>query len=218
MKLFELKKEIWLWVIILLPVAYLVYVWNTLPEIIPTHFGMDGKPNDWSHKTMYAWLIPGMCIGIYLLMTFIPYIDPKKKLEVMGSKYFMFKLFAVLFMCILSIFIVRSARAGSIGDLKMLFVILGAMFVFLGNYLQRVRPNYFIGFRTPWSLENEDNWRRVHLLGGRLYFVAGLATIVLSFMLENYAGLVFLILVSLASVIPCVYSFVLYKKWNNGSI
>lgn len=212
MKLFDLKKEIWLWMIMLIPVAYLAYMWPTLPEIIPTHFGFDGKPDDWSPKTMYAFLIPALNIGIYLMMTFIPKIDPKKKLDMMGGKYFMLKLFTTLFIAIICLFIVRSSITGTVGDSSGLFCVLGGFFMFLGNYLQRASPNYFVGFRTPWSLENEAVWRKTHLLGGRLYFIAGLLIIVLSLVLKEKFAPWFVGIIILASAIPAVYSYFAYKQ------
>ncbi len=212
MKYIDFKKEIWLWLIMLIPVGYLAYVWPTLPEIIPTHFGFDGKPNDWSHKTMYAFLIPGLNVGIYLLMTFIPFIDPKKKLEIMGNKYFRLKLFTTLFIAIISLFIVRSAITGTVGDSTVLFCVLGAFFMLIGNYLQRAAPNYFVGFRTPWSLENEVVWKKTHLLGGRLYFIAGLLTIVSSLIIKERFAPYFAGIIITASVIPTIYSYIVYKQ------
>lgn len=212
MKSFDLKKEIGLWLVMLVPMCYLAYVWSTLPEIIPTHFGFDGKPDDWSHKTMYAFLIPGLNIGIYLLMTLIPYIDPKKKLEIMGNKYFMLKLFTTLFVAIISLFIVRSSITGVVADSSGLFCVLGGFFMFLGNYLQRAAPNYFVGFRTPWSLENEVVWKKTHVLGGRLYFIAGLLTIVLSLAMKERFAPWFVGIILTASLIPAVYSYFVYRQ------
>ncbi len=212
MKSFDLKKEIGLWLVMLVPMGYLAYAWSTLPEIIPTHFGFDGKPDDWSHKTMYAFLIPGLNVGIYLLMTFIPKIDPKKKLEIMGNKYFMLKLFTTLFVAIISLFIVRSSITGVVADSSGLFCVLGGFFMFLGNYLQRAAPNYFVGFRTPWSLENEVVWKKTHVLGGRLYFIAGLLTIVLSLAMKERFAPWFVGIILTASLIPAVYSYFVYRQ------
>src|SRR5579872_3472572 len=101
MKNFEIKKEIWLWLIILLPIAYLFYVYGSLPEIVPTHFGIDGKPNGWSSRTSFMYIVPGLLVGMYALFTIIPMIDPKGKINAMGKKYFTLKLFMMLFMAVL---------------------------------------------------------------------------------------------------------------------
>src|ERR1700744_4511348 len=117
MKNFEIKKEIWLWVIIVLPLIYLCSVWNTLPETVPTHFGMDGQPNGWSDKSTLAVIIMGMCIGTYVLFTIIPAIDPKGKIGNMGGKFFLFKLFTSLFMSVISFLVIHGAVANGTGNI-----------------------------------------------------------------------------------------------------
>ena len=220
MKNFEIKKEIWIWVMMTLPLLYLVYVWPTLPEMVPTHFGMDGQPNDWSHRSTLVFIIVSMLLGIYLLLTVIPAIDPKARIGSMGNKYFLFKLFLMVFITILCFFCIQMSAAKKIGNPSMVFVLIGGMFVFLGNYMQSIKPNYFIGIRTPWTLENETVWRKTHQLGGKLYFVAGLLVMILPFILKEHYPYVFLTIVLAASLIPIVYSFMVYKQQKsieNGS-
>lgn len=84
--------------------------------------------------------------------------------------------------------------------------------MFLGNYMQTVKPNYFIGIRTPWTLENETVWARTHKLGGRLYFIAGGLVMVLAFVLKGLMMPVFIGIIVAASVVPMVYSYVVYKQ------
>lgn len=212
MKNFELKKELWLWLILLLPIVYLVVVWPTLPDVVPTHFGMNGQPDDWSKKSTLIYLVAGMTIGMYLLFTIIPAIDPKDRIKAMGNKYYKLKLAMLLFMSALCFVIVRSAITGSIGDGRTIFLVVGALFMFLGNYMQTVKPNYFIGIRTPWTLENETVWTQTHRLGGRLYFVAGGLVMVLAFVLKEQMMPVFIGIILAASLVPMVYSYVIYRK------
>ena len=212
MKNFELKKEILIWIIMILPIAYLFYFWNTLPDIVPTHFRINGQPNGWSHKTTLIYIVLGITIGIYLLFTIIPAIDPKGKISAMGRKYFLFKLFMMLFMSAICFFMIQAAITKTIGNAHSLFLVIGALFAFLGNYMQTVKPNYFIGIRTPWTLESETVWRKTHQLGGKLYFIAGLLTMILPFILKESFETVFLVIIGTASVIPIAYSFILFKQ------
>lgn len=212
MKNFEIKKEIWIWVIMLLPILYLAYIWKTLPDIVPTHFGMDGQPNDWSHKTLLLYVVPGMTVGVYLLLTIIPMIDPKQKIREMGNKYYLLKLFITLFISVLCVFMVQSAITKNIGNSNVVFLLVGALFVFLGNYMQALKPNYFIGIRTPWTLESEMVWRKTHQLGGKLFFVAGMLVMILPFLLKEKFEPVFITVIAVASIIPVAYSFILFKQ------
>lgn len=218
MKNFEIKKEIWIWLVMLLPILYLAYVWPDLPETIPTHFGADGKPNGWSSKSDFKFMVPGLVVGIYLLMTIIPLIDPKGKIEAMGKKYFMLKFFLMLFMNALCLFIIRSAITQDGGNPEIMFLLVGGMFAFLGNYMQTVKPNYFIGIRTPWTLENEVVWRKTHKLGGKLFLVAGVLMMVLPFILKARFYPVFVGLIAVAAAIPIVYSFIVFTQERRKSL
>lgn len=215
MKNFEIKKEIWIWGLVALPMVYLMYVWSSLPEIVPTHFGIDGQPNDWSHKTLLIYVVGGMTVGMYLLFTFIPFIDPKGKFSAMGNKYFLLKLFMMLFMCILCFFIIQSAITGTVNN-NYLFLVIGGLFVFLGNYMQTLKPNYFIGIRTPWTLENETIWRKTHLMGGKLFFVAGLLVMILSLIFKENFSIIFLVIILTTAFIPIIYSYILFNKEKQG--
>ncbi|MCD6010404.1 MAG: hypothetical protein K0Q79_266 [Flavipsychrobacter sp.] len=211
MKTFEVKKEITIWVIMLLPIIYLFMVWNKMPEIVPTHFGIDGTPNDWSHRSVLIYLVGGMTLGMYLIFLIIPVIDPKDKIKAMGNKYFKLKFVLMLAMALLATLVVHAALTGSIGG-NTIFLIAGGMFLFLGNYMQTVKPNYFIGIRTPWTLENETVWSKTHRLAGRLYFIAGLVIIILSFVVKNALTYIFVPLILSATIVPVVYSYILFRK------
>lgn len=215
MKTFDVKKEFMIWVVMLLPIVYLFMVWGKMPDTVPTHFGIDGKPNDWSHRSTLVYLVCGMTFGIYLLFLVVPAIDPKGRIKAMGNNYFKLKFVLMLAMALLATLVVHAALTGSIGG-NTIFLIAGGMFMFLGNYMQAVKPNYFIGIRTPWTLENETVWSRTHRLCGRLYFVAGLLTIILSFAVKSAITYIFVPLILTATIVPVVYSYILFRKLKAG--
>lgn len=207
-------KETILWVIMLLPFVYLANVWNILPEQVPTHFNMDGNADDWSSKTALIYIIGGLVFGNYILMLVVPIIDPKKKIQQMGEKYFTFRLMLAVFMSLLAIFIVYSGNDGSIKHPNFLFALIGVLFTMLGNYFQTVRPNYFIGIRTPWTLESENVWKSTHRLGGKLWMVGGIMIAVLAFIISNnhIYSMVFGVIIFVMAAVPLVHSYLAYKK------
>ncbi len=212
MKLFDLKKEIWLWLIMASPLVFLYSVWSELPATVATHFNFNGEPDDWSSKSTLAVIMAALSLGIYLLITFIPLIDPKKKVLEMGNKYFLVKLFTTLFISILCMFIVQSAKTSSMGEGKMIFVITGAFFAVLGNYMPAMKPNYFIGIRTPWTLENETVWRKTHQLSGKLLFIAGIINMILPFLIPGNFMPVFMGISIGVPLVAVVYSYIVYKQ------
>ena len=207
-------KESFLWALIILPYVYLSTIWDKLPTRVPTHFNLQGNPDDWSGKSTLLFLPGAMCLGIYLLMLVIPFLDPKKKIQQMGSKYYNLRLMLAFFMSILSIYLLYISEAGSLKNPNMLLALIGILFAMLGNYFQTVRPNYFIGIRTPWTLESPETWRKTHILGGRIWIVGGALIAILSFFIHDNNAMVitFGVLISVMTLIPVIYSYVDFQK------
>jgi uncharacterized membrane protein len=206
-------KELILWILIAIPFVYLAMVWKDLPAQVPTHFDLAGNPNGWSQKSTLPFLIGGLQIGIYLMMILIPYFDPKKKIEQMGEKYYSLRLLMTLFMTAISFYLLYIGSKGVINP-NLLIGLLGAFFVIFGNYLQTVKPNYFIGIRTPWTLENEETWRKTHRLGGKIFVGGGLLTLIIAIMAKNNALLAvsFGIITAVEVLVPVIYSYLEFKK------
>src|SRR5665647_549077 len=141
-------KETIFWILILIPFIYLAIVWENLPVKVPTHFDLSGIPNGWTDKNGLVYVIGAMCIGTYLLMLLIPFFDPKKKIEQMGNKYYYLRLALSFFMTLICIYILYSGSGKTLNP-TLLFAIIGALYAVLGNYFPTIKPNYFIGIRTP---------------------------------------------------------------------
>ena len=206
-------KELILWILIVIPFIYLAMVWNNLPAQVPTHFDLAGNPNNWSEKTSLPYIIGAMGIGSYLLMLFIPYFDPKKKIAQMGEKYYSLRLLITIFMSVISFYLLYVSNKGEINP-NLLIALIGTFYVVLGNYLQTVKPNYFIGIRTPWTLENEETWRKTHRLGGKLWLVGGLITIFIAFVTKNNTllAITFGTVTAIISLVPIIYSYLEFRK------
>jgi len=207
-------KESFLWALIILPYVYLSTIWDKLPARVPTHFNLQGNPDDWSGKSTLLFIPGAMCLGIYLLMLVIPFLDPKKKIQQMGSKYYNLRLMLAFFMSILSIYLLYISEAGSLKNPNMLLALIGGLFAMLGNYFQTVRPNYFIGIRTPWTLESAETWRKTHLLGGRIWIAGGVLIAVLSFFIHdnNAMAITFGTIIAVLVLIPVIYSYFEFQK------
>ena len=206
-------KELILWVLIVIPFIYLAMVWENLPAKVPTHFDLAGNPNDWSEKTSLPYMIAAMGIGSYLLMLLIPYFDPKKKIAQMGDKYYSLRFIMTLFMSVISFYLLYVSNKGEINP-NLLIALVGAFYAVLGNYLQSVKPNYFIGIRTPWSLENEETWRKTHRLGGKLWLTGGLLTMLIAFVVKSNTmlAITFGTVTAVVAIVPVVYSYLEFRK------
>ena len=210
MKTKQLLKESLIWVIIAIPFVYFAVLYPHLPGQIPIHFDIHGNPDNYASKATYWWLIGSMTIGLYLIMLIIPLIDPKGKIKQMGNKYYILKLILVGLMALLSIISVYVAANPKVKINFLIMITIGLMFLIFGNYMPSFKPNYFIGIRTPWTLESEDNWRRTHRMGGWLWAITGLVVIILTLVGVN--ALVSIILLTIAAFTPLVYSFIIYLE------
>ena len=210
-------KESPFWLLIILPYIYLATIWSKLPDQVPTHFNIEGVPNDWSDKTSLLFIPGALGIGIYLLMLFIPVLDPKKKIQQMGNKYYTLRLILTLFISLLSTYLLFATNAGSLKNPNLLFAFLGAFFLVMGNYFQAVRPNYFIGIRTPWTLESENIWKKTHRLGGQIWMAGGLLIVILSFIIKNNQAfaIAFGVIIFIMVIVPIVYSYTEFQKEKN---
>ena len=208
--------ELLVLVVIVLPFLYLLKVYGTLPSKVPTHFGMDGQPNDYSNKS-FLWvllsLMAVMSLLIYLLMRFLPRIDPKKKAKYSAGVFNKIGVAIVLLLCLINCFVIRSAQTGEAGLGGFLPVVLGIFFTFLGNIMHSIKPNYFAGIRTPWTLESEETWRKTHQFGGKLWFAGGVVLAItglfLSSRVEQY---VMALILTVMVVWPIVYSYRFFKS------
>lgn len=210
----NLAKETLLITLSIIPLIYMLFLWKELPETIPTHFNFEGKADGWSSKTTLPYIIGGLGIGIYLLMLIVPYLDPKKRIQEMGSKYYSFRLILSSFFAGMNCFIIYSAKVGDLSGNGFFFVLLGGLFAAMGNYFQTMRPNYFIGIRTPWTLQSEHVWKETHRLGGKLWMIGGLLMIVIAFILplNSLKAILMVIILTAMVVIPLVHSYLLWKK------
>ncbi len=151
----NLKRELPLLLIVLIPFVYLMLIWSGLPETVPTHWNLEGEIDNWGSKwtmVMIPFLLP---LLTYVIFTIVPKIDPKNKIQSDSGKYQNLKFALTTFMAVLAVFILYSIKEQSLTNPNYIILGLGFLYIILGNYMKTLKANYFIGIRTPWTLENE---------------------------------------------------------------
>ena len=119
-------------------------------------------------------------------------------------------------MSLLSLFIIYSIKEQSVFNPNFIILAVGVLYLVLGNYFKTIKPNYFIGLRTPWTLEDENVWNKTHALGGQMWFIGGIIVVISSLILELKMNLnLFFIISALIFIVPLVYSFFIFKKVKN---
>jgi uncharacterized membrane protein len=205
------------WPIALIPGLYLAIAWNSIPETVAMHFDLNGNPDRWGSKRELLGttaILFVMSLFVYFLLTNIYKIDPKKYAAENKDRLRRIAFAVVIFVTGISTVIIYHAQSGSLKmSMGLILAGVGLLFSFIGNYMPNLKPNYFMGLRLPWTLENEDNWRKTHSLAGKLWFAGGLSLAVICLFLPNKIGLiVFFVVMIVITVIPIVYSYKLYKE------
>lgn len=205
------------WLVIILPAVYLAIVWNKLPEKVAMHFDLKGNVDRFGSKNELIIMSSVMILMnavVYLILTNIYRIDPKRYAAENKGRLYRIAFAVCVFISAVLCLIIYSSTQGNIKfSTRLILSGIGLLFAFIGNYMHNLKPNYFAGFRLPWTLENEDNWRKTHLLGGKVWFVGGLVIAVICLLLPPVASMVAFFAIMLVMVfIPAIYSYRLYKK------
>ena len=209
----NLKKELPLIAIVLLPFVYLAYIWNQLPEKVPMHWNIKGEIDRYGDKIELIIIQILLHLLVYVIFLVVPKIDPKNKLNKMGNKLQTIKVLLTTFMSILALFIIYSAKNQSFTNPNYIVLLIGILYIILGNYFKTIKANYFIGIRTPWTLENETVWKETHKLGGKMWFVGGIIVVLSSLILDKRPNFtIFLIITGIITIIPIVYSYLLFRN------
>jgi immunity protein, SdpI family len=208
-------------IVLLVPYLYLLKVYATLPAVVPTHFNAGGLPNGYGNKSS-LWLVVSILTGtsmlVYLILRFIPSIDPKKQAKYSATTFNKIAIALVLLFCLINCFMIHAAKTGTFGMGGFLPVVLGIFFAFLGNLLHSIKPNYFAGIRTPWTLENPETWRKTHQLGGKLWFIGGIMIAVEGFLLPpKPAFFVMFAIIAIMTIWPVIYSYTCFKSIEKRS-
>ncbi|NLM20376.1 MAG: SdpI family protein [Peptococcaceae bacterium] len=190
-------------------------VYPQLPEKVPTHWNFAGEVDGWGSPFQGAFLIPLIMIGALALLYFLPKIDPKRENYIkMGKAYSGIALVMMLFFTVL--------QFGSLGSIlgyfnisnvpKVIMLGVGVLIAVIGKYMGGLKHNYFAGIKTPWTLANEEVWRRTHRMAGPIWVVGGILIAVIGFIPAQYKLGLFIAVMLVLTLIPVAYSYIIFKK------
>lgn len=206
-----------IWLILLIPAVYLAVVWQKIPAIVPLHGDLKGNIDRYGNKNeliIMTVILTLIAAAVYLIVSNIYRIDPKKYAVENKSRMKKMAFAIAVFITGVQLMLLYDTIHGNLNfNMRFLFAGMGLLFCILGNYFHNIKPNYFAGLRLPWTLENEDNWRKTHLLAGKIWFAGGLImAIVCLFSPLIVSVITTFTLITVMIFIPCVYSYRLYKK------
>lgn len=169
-------KNIWFGLVTLIVAVIIsIVTFDSMPNEVATHWGVNGEPDGYASKWVGAFIAPALMVAFLLVKIWLPKIDPKKEnYEQFKKSYSITMDIVFAFFLVLHI----ATTLYNIGyDVKIEFVVClstGVMFIVLGNYMPKFKHNYFVGIRIPWTLNSEEVWKKTHRFGGKVFVAIGL--------------------------------------------
>ncbi len=211
---FSLKTEILPIILIVASFVASCYFYAHFPARVPSHWNFKGEIDNYSSRAVGAFAIPLLILAMYLLFLILPKIDPKKeKYDRFARVYHIFKL-AIILVLLLLYFVTGLAGLGHQFEVgKIVPAVIGILFIVLGNYMGKLKPNWFMGIRTPWTMSSETVWQKTHRLGGWMFVLAGLFLFSGAFLAKLHVyPVLFVIVIAAVLLVPVVYSYLLYRE------
>lgn len=211
------KLLVFSFLLYLFPLALILLTYNDLPKTIPSHWNMQGQADQWMNKSILFIELAGM-LALHIFLLFLQRILPDKH----GVKYsklasIMFYYFVPLLTMIVIGASIFSIYTGPQIISTVVMVFIGVIFLVTGNYLPKVRHNYWLGIKLPWTLASPSNWEKTHRFAGPIWALSGFIIIILGFLTlvilpEEVAFVIMAILIVISILVPTIYSYKEYKK------
>jgi len=210
------KATIGILLLIIISFMIGIYYYPQMPEQMDSHWNASGEANDSMSRFWGIFLMPIILVGMFVLFSIIPLIDPLKNNIKKFRKHFDgFIWFISLFLFYIYILTMLWNLGHNFNMTRFIIPAIGLMFFFAGILIENAKMNWFIGIRTPWTLSSKNVWNKTHKLGGKLFKIAGILAIIGLFFPEEI--IIFSIVpVLIFTVYLFVYSYMKYKKEKNS--
>lgn len=208
------KKEIMpIFVIIMMGIfAASLYMAPCITKV-PTHWNAAGQIDGYSSKTFAVLFFPLLTVAVYLLMLFLPKADPlKENYQYFEKEYYFIRLILVLFMAGMFFFTFLSAMGYRLNITYFMVPFLSLFFILVGAFMPKIKKNWFVGIRTPWTLQSDEVWIKTHKFAGKTMIVGGTMAFFTIFLSSEIAFAFFITIVLISALLPVLYSYLLYRK------
>lgn len=212
-----MKKHILPLIIFAATVAGWLIFYPQMDERIPIHFGPDGQADRYAPRLEAMISMLATMAAIYLLLLFLPKIDPRRRnYRYFSRSYYWIQTAVLFFFAAINFMAIVGGMGYDVPVAHLTQILLGFLFIILGNFTQSVKPNFFLGIRTPWTLSNETVWRKTHRVGAKVMIAAGLAFFLSAFLPAAWPFFVTIALIVILTVFPFAYSYWLYRKLDKS--
>lgn len=193
---------------LLIPVIVGLLLWKHLPDPMPSHWNIHGEVDSWSSKAFMVFGIPGLMLVLQWVCIFASMADPKYENYNPKMIRLMFWICPAIGL-VLCCMVYPQAMGYSVPIEVIMPLLMGVLFMVIGNWLPKCKQTYTMGIKLPWTFASEENWNATHRFGGKVWFFGGIAT-----MLTAFLGSFWLLIgiLALMVILPTLYSYLYYCK------
>ncbi|HHU92187.1 MAG TPA: SdpI family protein [Halanaerobiaceae bacterium] len=209
----EMKKDWYLFLLILVMFLSGIALYSRLPDQIPIHWNIEGEVDDYASRFWGVFMLPFTNLLVLLTFTFMPLLDPRKENYPKFSRsYRAIKAITVVFFAVLHFLVLAFALGYELDISRIVVVGAALLFIVMGNYLPKVKHNYFVGVRVPWTLASEKVWKKTHRFAGKLFVISGIIIFLSIFVSEIIRFWLIMICALVTSLASMVYSYLVYRQ------
>jgi len=205
---FRKNSIISLIVCILIVIIFNALFYNKMPAELPSHWNFQGQVDKYSSKFDAMVMTPGFLTIMNLFLCFMLDNDPKNERQ---NNFLMTltKLSMPIMMIVIYVITILAGLGRVVNTSVIISLLMGTLFIAIGNYMPKVKRNYTVGIKLPWTLNSDENWRRTHRLGGICFILMGLCFFATPFVKSE---LIIFIPIAIVLILPMIYSYYLYTK------
>ena len=199
-------------ILILISMIATFFIYSSLPEKIPMHWNIKGEINSYGGKS-FVWFTALLPLVTYLLMIYVPEIDPKRESYKKHKKaYEILMNILVPFFIVVHWITIFSALGHQVSVGRIIPIGVGILFIVIGNYMGQIRPNYTFGIKIPWTLADETVWKKTHRVGSFAFILSGLIFIIAGIINKPFSFILAIFSIFVALIYTGIYSYLEYKK------
>ncbi len=201
-----------MWLVLAGTIAYSLASWNAVPDRFAVHWNLAGEPDGFAGRAQGLLALPLTALALYAVMLVLPRVDPgRANYESFAGAYRTIRLLVLLVVAVAQVCLVIGARGTLVALPTVTLLAVGALCVVIGNLLGKLRPNWFAGIRTPWTLSSKESWLRTHRVGGWAFVADGLLIMAMAAARIESAKAAAIAVMAATALGLAIYSYVVWR-------
>lgn len=206
------RNTIFKFAIIIAMLLIWIYNYPEMPARMPVHWDINWSPNSFASKDVWIFGMPLMAMFMIIMFIYLPKLDPKSENYNIFSKEWEIFQFAILMFFAYAYYLsILWAKDSSFDIRRYILIWIWLLFLILGNYMWKIRRNYFVWIKLPWTIDDEDTWNRTHRFWGKMFMLSWFIFILDWFFKFASPVLLYIIIFSII-ILPAVYSYLIFKS------